>query len=715
MHLARQISCSAVCILTLISGVNPSSIQADDAFTISVEKEKELIAILRSDAPASDKAIACKRLAIDGSSEAVPELAKLLPDPQLSSWARIALEAIPGSTVDEALRNASESLSGLLLVGTINSMGVRRDAGAVESLTTRLKDADAEVASAAAVALGRVGNDAAANSLRKLLSSAPDNVRSAIAEGCILCAERLHSDGKSAEAAALYDEIRKANVPKQRVIEATRGAILARNQDGIPLLLEQFRSTDKNMFQLALGTAREFPGGEVDKALAEAMASATPERAALMIQSMADRKETVVMSAILKAAEQGPMPVRLSAINALARIGDTSCLSPLLKLATDADPGLAEAARATLAELPGQQVDAQIVALLPKSTGAMMPLLVELIAKRRIDAVADLLKAVNHPEATVRQSALTALGETIKLDQLSVLISQVVAPKFPEDQSIAQKALTAASVRMPDREACATELSAAVASSTSLATKSTLLQILGAVGGTNALATIAAAGKDSNPQIQEVSSRILGEWMTADAGPVLLELAKSPTNQYHVRSMRGYIRIARQFVLPEDERFDMCQNAYNSARQMAEKKLVLDVLKRYPSMNALTLAIKAMQVPDLKVDATQATLLIAQKLSGSGTDLTGLLSQAGFEKVKVEIVKAEYGAGSIQKDVTAILQKHVSDLPMISLPSNSYNTNFGGDPAQGSVKNLKIQYRVNGKQGELSLPEDAFIALPMPK
>ena len=138
------------------------------------------------------------------------------------------------------------------------------------------------------------------------LATAPVKVRSAIAEGCVLCAERLWADGKSAEAAEIYDEVRKAEVPKQRLLEATRGAILARNQEGIPLLLEQFRSPDKGLFQLALSTAREFPGGQVDKALAAELASATPERAALMIHAMADRKETVVLAAVLKAAEQGP-------------------------------------------------------------------------------------------------------------------------------------------------------------------------------------------------------------------------------------------------------------------------------------------------------------------------------------------------------------------------------------------------------------------------
>ena len=60
------------------------------------EQERQLISVLRSDAPAAEKAITCKRLAVFGSKDAAAALAPLLTDKRLSSWARIALESIPG-------------------------------------------------------------------------------------------------------------------------------------------------------------------------------------------------------------------------------------------------------------------------------------------------------------------------------------------------------------------------------------------------------------------------------------------------------------------------------------------------------------------------------------------------------------------------------------------------------------------------------------------
>ncbi len=714
MLMTRQLKTHVVLLAALVV-VAAIPTWAGEEPKASPENEAKQLAVLRSDAPAAEKAVACKHLAIDGSSTAVPDLTPLLHDAQLASWARIALEAIPGPEADEALRTAADSLQGKLLVGTINSIGVRQDVGAVDRLIARLQDADPDVASAAAVALGHIANPAAVQALRAALATDAMEVRSAVAEGCVLCAERLQADGQSAEAAEIYDEVRKAEVPKQRVLEATRGAILARKQDGLPLLLEQLRSPDKGLFQLALSTAREFPGSEVDKALPGELANTTPQRAALIIQAMADRPESVDLSAVMRAASEGPNEIRVAAIGALGRVGDDSCLAALLETALEADADLAQAAKATLAVLPGGNVDAQIVSLLPTAEGKRYPLLIELVGQRRIDATSALIKALDHSDDVVRAAALTALGETVADNELSVLVSQVVAPKHSNDAAVAEQALKAASIRMPDREACAAELAAALEHTSAVPTKGSLLEILAAVAGTKALEVVDAAAKSSDPRLQDISSRLLGEWMTEDAAPVLLDLAKTaPEDKIRTRALRGYIRIARQFDLPIKQRAEMCRNAFEAAHETAEKKLVLEVLKRHPSTETLDLAIKAMTVEDLKEEAAVGTLAIAQKLVADGIDIKEQLAKTVFDNVKLEIVKGEYGAGATMKDVTEVLQKQAGDSPIITLPAG-YNDSFGGDPMPGSAKQLRIEYLINGKRGEASFADDAIIILPLPK
>lgn len=706
----RQARTLVVFLLVLVTLAVTVARAADS----SSEKERELIAVLRSDAPPAEKALACKNLAVHGSSDAVPDLARLLSDEQLASWSRIALEAIPGAAADEALSKAIDSLQGRLLLGVINSLGVRRAAVAVAPLISRLQDPDAEIASASAVALGRIGGADATKALRGALSSAPKTVRSAVAEGCVLCAERCLADGNDAEAIEIYDAVRKAEVPKQRIVEATRGAILARKSEGTALLKETLQSPDRGLFQIALSTARELPGQQVDETLAAELKRAAPERAALVISAMADRKETVILPAVLQAAAKGPKPVRLAALGALGRVGDATCLSPLLAVALDADAELSQTAKSALAELPGENVNSEVLSRLAKAEGKLYPVLLALVGDRRIEAIPMLLKALDHSDSAVRSAALTSLGNTVPAKNLSVLIAQVVSPKHAADEAVAQQALKAASIRMPDREACATELAAALERSPA-ATKPTLLQIVGAVGGTKALQTVASAAVSTDPQLQDASSRLLGEWATIDAAPVLLELTKTaPGEKFQTRALRGYIRIARQFVMPDPQRAEMCQKAMAASRQPAEQKLVLEVLRRYPSQDTFKLALKALQNAELKDDATLAALAIAPKL-GNKADAAEQLTKAGLSKVKLEIVKAEYGAGANQKDVTAILQKEASDLQLITLPKAGYSDAFGGDPAPGATKQLKVQYKINGKPGEATLAENALIILPLPK
>ncbi len=705
--------CLAFCAAA--GAIAGAAARAADAAQEAPTNEQQLIDVLRSDAPKAEKAITCKRLAIYGGPKAVPALAPLLADEQLVSWARIALEVIPGPEADAALRDAMGKLSGRNLIGVINSIGVRRDAGAVDGLAARLKDADAEVASAAAAALGKIGNAPATEVLRQSLPTSPDGVRSAVAEGCILCAERLLAEGNADEAGKLYDAVRSADVPKPRVVEATRGAILARKSAGADLLVDQLHADDKALLGIGLMVARELPGRDVTEALVAELGELEPKRQALLIVTLADRNDPAALPAVLEAAGDGPKSVRLAALGVLPRMGDASCAGPLVDVALSADEDLSQAAKAALETLPGDDVDADLVARLPKAEGPTRRLLLELVGRRRItSAVPALLEAAKDADAETRAAALMALGSTVGPDDLAVLIDRVVAPENPEDAEAAEKALRTASVRMPDREACAAKLAAAMSRADPPA-KCAILEILGAMGGKKALATIGAAAKEATPELQDTATRLLGEWMDVDAAPVLLDLAKTASEEkYRIRALRGYIRLVRQFTVPDPERVAMCRAALAAAERDAEKKLVLEVMRRYPSVGMLKLAVETADAPSLEEEAAAASLAIAQQIGGSA-DVKKLLEQIGQDPVKVEIIKAEYGAGTKFKDVTATLKKHAGDFPLIVLPSSRYNSAFGGDPVPGVVKQLKVEYRIDGKPGEATFPENATILLPVPK
>jgi HEAT repeat protein len=117
----------------------------------------KLVALLRDPAASTyAKAKACQQLAVTGDKSAVPALAALLTDAQLSHYARVAMEPNPDPSVDQALRSALSKVKGKQLAGVITSIGYRKDTKAINALAKLRGDADPDVAKAADSALARI-------------------------------------------------------------------------------------------------------------------------------------------------------------------------------------------------------------------------------------------------------------------------------------------------------------------------------------------------------------------------------------------------------------------------------------------------------------------------------------------------------------------------------------------------------------------------------
>ena len=271
--------------------------------------EDQLIAVLQSNAPLFDKAKACQQLAVTGSKHAVPALSKLLASEQLAHYARYGLEPIPDPSVDDALRAAMGQLQGKLLVGVINSVGLRRDEQAVDRLSELADSPDSDVASAAAAALGRIANADAVEALRGKLGGALAR-RTVAGEACLTAAETLLARDEREKAIEMFDLLRESDLPKYQHVAALQGAIRARGADGLPLLVEQLRTEDLSLFRVALGAAHQIQTQPVTQALVQEMGQLAPVRKSLVIYVLGDLGDKTSLPAVVEAAKSGPAEVR---------------------------------------------------------------------------------------------------------------------------------------------------------------------------------------------------------------------------------------------------------------------------------------------------------------------------------------------------------------------------------------------------------------------
>lgn len=203
----------------------PPEFQAAKIMTLD---SPQLVQILKDPASTTfQKAKACMRLAMVGTPAAAPALAALLGDEKLSHYARFGLVPIPDPSVDEALRSALRKLKGKLLVGVIDSIGQRKDAKAVDSLTKLMYDSDPDTARAAIAALGLISGARATAVLREGLLKTKGPSRAAVAAACLVSAEGLMAAGERQQSLALYDLLSRADVPKPVRLAAMHSTIAA--------------------------------------------------------------------------------------------------------------------------------------------------------------------------------------------------------------------------------------------------------------------------------------------------------------------------------------------------------------------------------------------------------------------------------------------------------------------------------------------------------
>lgn len=589
------------------------------------------------------KNLACKRLATHGTTASVPTLVKMLENERTAHYARFALEPIPGEEVDKALWEATKTLKGLLLVGVIDSIAIRKHPesqpvlyGLIMGENAPGKE-DAEVARAVASALGSLcsgevveyfGNaDAVASDLKE----PHRGFEKEIADAAFHCAEIVREKGRTEDALKIYRMIQSMEGIRNYSREsAVYHEILTLGDSGADRLVELIRGENPRLFMVAQKVARELPPGEVitKTLLAEIERMKNPSRKAQLILAVGDRTDAASKSlsraALAELARSEDTEVRIAAIEALKNVGDPSILDTLIACTTDPEPSISQTARTTLAEIPGKEVDDAIIKLLSSRDLNTQKIAINLVQERRIiPAFAELRKYAESSDAEVKRAALSAISEVVTLADLSILVDVLAEAKTPEEIEANQWALNAACSRMP-KEEVAKKVVEFIAKADERV-KPNLMEILMQIGGETAVAAVSDYAWNGSPRMQNKATELLGKWKEpADINRVAelcLKVAKeAPNDRFKTRGLRGYIRFPRQFDMEENQRLEMVKTYLALAKRAEDKRLVFQVFTKYPSAKMLQEAMGLVNDPELRQDACDAAVAVADKLQSSSEE-----------------------------------------------------------------------------------------------
>ncbi|HUU96031.1 MAG TPA: HEAT repeat domain-containing protein, partial [Phycisphaerae bacterium] len=214
-----------------------------------------------------------------GRGEVVAMVASLLNDarPRIRECARRCLEHNPDPAAGEALRNTlARTVSPEWRVALINSLGARGEQASINMLSEMVADEDPAVAAAAIAALGDIGGIPAVETLAAARSSAPAELRAAVTNAYLRCAQRLPDEGATERAAKVFDELYVPTESRRIRIAALSGLVCTRPEQSLPLLLDLITGDDESMRVVAARLAEEIPGESATRVLVDKLAAAPP-------------------------------------------------------------------------------------------------------------------------------------------------------------------------------------------------------------------------------------------------------------------------------------------------------------------------------------------------------------------------------------------------------------------------------------------------------
>ena len=142
-----------------------------------------------------------------------------------------------------------------------------------------------------------------------------------------------------------------------------------------------------------------------------------------------------------------------------------------------------------------------------------------------------------------------------------------------------------------------------------------LLDLLGTTESPKAFQIVRSAGEQGRGEIRDKALRVLCDWPTTEALPVVMELVKtSPDSALQMLAFRGAVRLLKQSNDATAERVRHYALLMESADNGDKKKLLLSGLAQVGHVDALEMAFRLSEDDAVKTEAIQAASAIAEGL-----------------------------------------------------------------------------------------------------
>jgi HEAT repeat protein len=606
--------------------------------------EEKLLAVLRSSASVTEKAQTCFELKRVGTPRSVAAMTALLTDPVLSHSARDALTSMPYPEAAAALRDALPRAHGTIRIGIIASIGARRDPAATPMLAALLNERDTEVVSAAAAALGEIATLDAFRVLHKALHQADVKGQAVLGDGCLRCARRLASEGKTPQAGSLLGPLMSLDQQRPIRLAARLSLLQVARPSKLSIVIGYLESGNPDMRAVAACQLDGLSQGEFHSLAARLRNLSTADQEAFLAAAVL-RDDRSVLPAVTEAAGSSDAKIRSAALTALGWLGDESSL-PVLLDGLFAGQATRDAARRGLEILRGQHVDRTLIEAMEKEQ--MLDRRAQLIdvlgSREAVIAIPTLLNEATSDDRTVRMHAMSALGRLAQPKDIPGLMRGLYTSIPGPERYNAEAAILAAceSITAVDRRADPIHAALKDASDSQ---KAAALPLLGRTGAPAALAAIQSALASKNPEVYAGGVRALANWPRPEIADQLLGLAQGTTDsKYRSWAVVGLARaVTSPGAMPPARRLEYLKQAMALADRDDDRRVVLERAALVHTLDALRFTRPYLDRPNLCEQACRTVVALAHQRS------LRLPNRSEFDRALQTVINRSKEAGVVDE------------------------------------------------------------------
>jgi HEAT repeat protein len=691
----------------------------------------QLGTLLQSNADYAAKQFICRQMARYGDAGNIDVLASLLLDESLSDMARYALARIPDKKVDEVLSAALAKAPDDIKIGLLSTIGERGVTNAYNKLGKYLYDKNPQIVSSSAAALGKIGDEKAANLLTRALKDIDTKYYPITADALLVCASNFVSAGHNSRALSIYQKLFKPAAPPQIRAAALRGIQISADGDTFSIILESLSDENSLVSGTAARLSLRYPGEEYTNLIAGQFDRLNNKAKIQVLYALKDRKDSTALSTVQEAGTNSSKEVRIAALTALASLGDASYLPLLIDRIEKTSGEEQQAAREALHQIEVEDLSAKINPLLGTTNNSEKIILLDLVTYRKpggvIDNVFILTGDSNHQ---VRQAAYKAIGQIAEerhLDRMLDLWEETPDKEIrsAEDMVVKygkrlgqddQPAISAniqpdwltegfgVKLHGNDKKFTAALLERAYTDGLTIEKRRSLIRIMGRMGDDRSLSFLETQLKDEDDDISAEAIRALSAWPNHTPLQDLWEVISQTKNETNkILALRGFIALIPYKTEDAIKNYNL---AYGIASD-SEKRGILGQLSRMKSFAAFDLAARYIEDKSLEQEAAQAAIAISHRVYQNHLE--------SVEKVMRDIIalspsdninsQARYVMEKISTARDFKIEKRLNQIQMVYLFDGQTLTNWEGNPDYFRVEENCI---VAGSLKE-NIPENEFL------